>query len=404
MRKLYLECSSGISGDMTVAALLDLGADEVVLRSVLDGILAAVNNNFEINIYRTSKCGIDACKFDVIANEEHTHRHLKDIYQIINDSDMTSNAKTLAKKMFEEIALAEAKAHGIEVEKVHFHEVGAIDSIVDIVSTAVCIDNLKISDVIITSISEGTGYVNCAHGKLPVPVPAVVNILSKHRLPIRNTNNAGEMITPTGAAIAATLCTSRQLPVNYTIERIGIGAGTKDFETPNVLRAMIIDAVDSGDSKNETANVDKNESLKAGVWVLETNIDDCTGEALAYTFDELFENGALDVYYQPIYMKKNRPAYMLGVICDTDRVTLLEDIIFANTTSIGIRKHYCERRVLERKYDEIKTSLGVVQVKICDLDNSERIYPEYESVKKIAKENGIGYVDAYRQICCEIMQ
>ena len=285
MKTLYLECNSGISGDMTVAALLDLGADKDVLLKVLSGIK---DKSFKINISRVNKSGIDCCDFDVILDEEHDghdhdmeylyghekhhehhhdddhhhhhehhhdddhhhhdhdhhhhheHRNLKDIYEIIDALEMTDNARKLAKRIFEILAEAEAKAHGRSIDEVHFHEVGAIDSIVDIVSIAVCFDNLEITDVIIPKICEGTGTVRCQHGILPVPVPAVINIASAYKLPLSITDFRGEYVTPTGAAFAAAVMTGNKLPEIIIPGKVGLGAGKREHELPGILRAILI--------------------------------------------------------------------------------------------------------------------------------------------------------------------
>ena len=275
MKTLYLECNSGISGDMTVAALLDLGADKDVLLKVLSGIN---DKSFKINISRVNKSGIDCCDFDVILDEEHDghdhdmeylyghehhhehhhdhdlhhhehhhnhehhheHRNLKDIYEIIDALEMTDNARKLAKRIFEILAEAEAKAHGRSIDEVHFHEVGAIDSIVDIVSIAVCFDNLEITDVIIPKICEGTGTVRCQHGILPVPVPAVINIASAYKLPLSIMDFRGEYVTPTGAAFAAAVMTGSKLPEIIIPGKVGLGAGKREHELPGILRAILI--------------------------------------------------------------------------------------------------------------------------------------------------------------------
>ncbi|RBP44148.1 LarC family nickel insertion protein [Garciella nitratireducens] len=260
---LYLECYSGISGDMTVSALLDLGADQEGLKKSLESLNL---EGYHIEIGRRKKCGIDACFFDVILEGEehhyehthdhhdyshehthdhhehqHVHRNIKDIYEIINHSQITDRAKTLSKRIFEVVAKAEAKAHSLPIEQVHFHEVGAVDSIVDIVATAVCIDNLGITDVIVSELYEGQGHVRCQHGILPVPVPAVVNIAMEHVLNMKITDVQGELVTPTGAAIAAVLKTKDFLPASYKIKNIGIGSGKKELPKANILRAYIIE-------------------------------------------------------------------------------------------------------------------------------------------------------------------
>ena len=418
-KTLYLECFSGISGDMTVAALLDLGADKNVLLHALESLNI---QGFKIRIGRTIKCGIDACDFDVILDSEvkhshnhtkpvtkksvssssfkmspgvkakvsvqvhsHEHRNLQDINRIIDNSGITPTAKRMAKKIFEVVAIAEAKAHGLGINDVHFHEVGAVDSIVDIVAVAVCIDNLAINDVIVSEMYEGTGHVRCQHGILPVPVPAVLNILSSNSLPIKITDTVGEMITPTGAAIAAALRTKEGLPDKYTIKGIGLGAGKKDFPKANVLRAYLIEEAKPSKTMDQ-------------VWLLETNLDDCTGENLGFVMEKLLTEGAKDVYYTPIFMKKNRPAYKLSIICyDADKIRL-EAIVFRNTTSIGIRSIKMERDILERESISIMTEFGMVRVKVTTFEGEKSYSPEYEDIRSACLNHNLSYNEVYDRI------
>ena len=399
---LYLECYSGISGDMTVAALLDLGADERVL---IDGLKSLKVEGYEIKIGRAKKAGIDCSSFDVILQEhhhhhahdhnhsghhhhhDHEHRNILDIYKIIEGSDISDKAKDISKKIFDVVAVAEAEAHGVELEKVHFHEVGAIDSIVDIVATAICIDNLAIEEVFVSELYEGRGHVKCQHGIIPVPVPAVVNIAREHSLKLKITNTEGEMVTPTGAAIGAALKTMDNLPPSYTIKHIGLGSGKKDFPRANILRAFIIE----GEKKTRNAG-------KEGPWVLESNIDDATGESLGFTMERLLEKGALDVFFTPIYMKKNRPAYKLTIICKEEDIKDLQGIIFKNTTTIGIRRYQVERAVLERRNEIKDTKFGPVRYKVSSFEDQEYYYPEYEDIKKICENTGLGFDRVYREI------
>jgi hypothetical protein len=310
----------------------------------------------------------------------HEHRGLLEIQHIIEETEMSVRAKELSLRIFNILAQAEAKAHGVEINDVHFHEVGAIDSIVDIISAAVCLDNLDITHVIVPYMCEGKGTVRCQHGILSIPVPAVANIVQMNDLQLQLIDIMGELVTPTGAAIVAAIKTSDKLPEKFKITKIGMGAGKRNYERPSILRAMIIE------SQNE----------KAGdyIYKLETNIDDCTGEILGFVMGLLLENGARDVYYTPIYMKKNRPAYMLTVICSEDNVKTLEDIIFKETTTIGIRRIKMERTVLERKQKTANLSIGELNIKKCTLpDGTVRKYPEYESLAKLARENDISIQD-----------
>lgn len=431
-KKLYLECYSGISGDMFVASLIDLGANIEVLKKSLES-LNSIKGKFDIKISRVVKAGLDACDFSVILeednhdhdmkylhsneindndnhhdhnhhgdehkhehhhdeNHEHSHNHdhshhhvgLIEIKEIIENSEISKNAKDIANKIFDILAEAEAKAHGKSKTEVHFHEVGAVDSIVDIVAAAVCIDNLGIKEVVIPALYEGIGTVRCQHGILPVPVPAVTNIINSENITLSITGVQGEFVTPTGAAIAAAICTTKKLPDKFNIIKVGIGAGKRNYERPSLLRAMIIE---------EEQNFDSDKIVK-----METNIDDCSGEALGYVMQRLMDAGARDVHYSPVFMKKNRPGYQLNVICKADKMDELQKIIFEETTSIGIRIQYMDRKILERKIEKRNTSMGEVYIKICNLPSGKRIYPENDSIVKICKETGKNWQEVYRKI------
>lgn len=456
MKYLYLECSSGVSGDMLVAALLDLGADWEKLKKVLDGI---PNKGFYIEKSRVNKGGIDCCDFNVIlkeeenhdhdmeylyghlkgqvndlhghmeiqeshdhhdheeahtahghhdheeahtahdhhdhgdAHEEHCHHHshvgLSEVTRIIDGLSMADGARRIALKTFEILARAEAKAHGTSIDEVHFHEVGALDSIADIVSAAVCLDDLDIRDVIVPKICEGQGTVRSSHGVLPVPVPAVLNIVEESGLKLEILNRQGELVTPTGAAFLAAVRTKETLPSAFRILKNGYGAGKRTYEVPSMVRAMLIE-------KDEAqASTDR-------VVKLESNIDDCTGEQLGFTMDRLFEADAKDVNFMPVYMKKNRPAWQLNVICDEKDADSLAKLIFENTSTIGIRKLPVERYTLEREQKRINTALGEIEVKACRIGDEEREYLEYESVSRVAKELKLSWTQAVEMIKSEI--
>lgn len=338
----------------------------------------------------------------------HIHRNLTDIYEIIDRLDSTDKVKKLAKKMFHIVAEAEAKAHGLPMNEVHFHEVGAIDSIVDILGVSICLDNLGIEEVAVSPLTEGHGYVRCQHGLIPVPVPATANIAAAHGLILRLTEQEGEMVTPTGAAIAAALKTRDRLPESCRIVKTGMGAGKRDFGRPNVLRAMILETVEeekkppvSGTSDVCGAN-DVNEETamgqEDGMWVLESNIDDCSGEILGFVMESLMEEGAADVWSTPIYMKKNRPAYMLSVLCRKSGREKLEALILTQTTTIGIRRYPVLRTVLERKCVDVETRFGSARVKVCRLGEKTFLYPEYESVRSICRKYGVDFQTAYYEI------
>lgn len=466
-KTLYLECYSGISGDMTVAALLDLGAD----RSVLDRVLKSLKvSGFETKISRVVKSGIDACDFDVVLDKEHEnhdhdmeylhghhhkghennhfydhnhahedeaehfhshehnhahgagsaqdrhhheHRGIKEITYIIEHSAMTENAKKIALRIFEILAEAESKAHNVPVDQVHFHEVGAVDSIVDIVSVAVCLDDLDVTEVIVPVLCEGRGTVRCQHGILPIPVPAVANIVSANRLHLKMTEVEGELVTPTGAAIVAAVKTKDKLPETFEIQKIGIGAGKRQYECPGILRAMFISEsteqakgrdkvkAQTEEFKNsEIGNNPKaeNQETKDTIIKMETNIDDCSGEVLGFVMERLMKAGARDVHYVPVFMKKNRPAWVLNVICKEEDIETLQNIIFEETTTIGIRYSIMERTILPRETRTLPTPWGEVLAKVCILNGKEQLYPEYESVAQLSREKEIPFAEIYRYI------
>lgn len=436
-KKLYLDCGSGISGDMFVAAMIDLGADPDTLEKALDSIPA---DGFFVEIGRVKKSGIDCCDFHVRLDDDcenhdhdmdylygnltpaagsgcscheepdreehhchcheeghdgeahhccrqekdhhHTHRGLAEILPMIDACDMTETAKELARKIFRIIGEAEAKAHGLPLDEVHFHEVGALDSIVDVVAAAVTFDSLHIKEVIVPKLTEGTGKVRCRHGVMPVPVPATVNIVSAYKIPMELTGAKGEYVTPTGAAIAAAISTSHQLPPSFVIKKAGLGAGKRAYtDRSGILRAFLIQG-------EENEGRDK-------VVKLETDIDDCSGEVLGYVMKKLFKAGAKDVHYAPIFMKKNRPAWELTVICREDKVEEMEKIIFTETTTIGIREYPLGRSILDREEKEVETVYGKASVKQVSLGKMIRSYPEYETVKKLAKKSKVPFMDVF---------
>ena len=453
---LYLDCASGISGDMTVGALLDLGASREKLVRALDSLGVS---GYHLHFGRTKKCGIDAYDFDVHLEEEehhhdhehshdehnhshdehdhshdeydhehhhdhehthdhehhhahehihehehshdhahthdhmhpHVHRNIHDIFEIIDRLDASDRVKNLARRMFEIVAGAESKAHGIPVSEVHFHEVGAIDSIVDVISAAFCLEDLGIHRVVVSPLSEGHGFARCQHGLMPVPVPATANIAAAQGLELTLRDVEGEMVTPTGAAIAAAFRTEAALPKKYQIEKIGIGAGNKDFAHANILRAMLLT------DKTVEVETGKDGHDESSMWVMEANLDDCTGEALGYAMEVLLEAGARDVWYTPAYMKKNRPAYVLHVLTTAEKREELEQLVFSCTTTIGVRRYPVERTILPREVKEIQTRYGAAKVKICKR-GGDTCYPEYESVRAICRETGKRFMEVFHGV------
>lgn len=482
MKSLYLETNSGISGDMTVAALLDLGADEQVLR---DGLASLNVDGYDIKISRTQKCGITACDFDVILHQEqghdhahgqgckhghghagecgghghgqgqgqghghhccanggkhkhsherahehshdhdhdhdhdhshshghehnhdhehshghghnhdhagdhshshghshehaggHAHRGIVEITSLIHAAALTENAKRMAIRIFDIIAKAEAKVHGLPVDEVHFHEVGAVDSIVDIVGAAICLDNLGVEQVFCTPLREGQGTVWCQHGRVPVPAPATLEIVTAHKIPLIITQNDGEMVTPTGAAIVAALCERFGAPDAMTVVKTGYGAGKKDFKVANVLRASIVEV--------------NGAQLQAAdeVLMLACNLDDMTAEQLACACEIFLENGALDCWQTAAAMKKGRQGVVLNLLIKPEDEEKFTRLLFAHTSTIGVRITHTRRRKMTRQGGEIETAFGTLAVKECTYGDICKTTVEYESAKKLATLHNI---------------
>ena len=406
MKTLYFDCSSGISGNMTLAALIEIIGDENYLVEQLKKLHI---DGYTIDISKKVKNGITGTHVDVILahqhehshvheehdhhhhehiHEEHTHEHehhhhehrnLQDVCEIIDNSDIDEESKDLAKRIFMRVAKAESKVHNKPLDEVHFHEVGAIDSIVDIVGTAILINKIHPDKIISSVVNDGHGFIECAHGTMAVPVPATSEIFANSDVEFRQIDIDTELVTPTGAAIIAELSSEFTTLPAMKIKKIGWGAGTKDLKIPNVLKVYY------GEMQEQNQKI----------VVMETNIDDCSGEILGYTEDLLFQNGALDVFYTPIFMKKNRPAYRLTVVCKEPDIQKLQNIIFKETTTIGIRYRYEYRTELEREPITINTKYGTLQAKKVVNNGETYIYPEYESVKELAEKNHIPLKEIY---------
>ncbi|MDO6354789.1 nickel pincer cofactor biosynthesis protein LarC [Caloramator sp. CAR-1] len=374
---LYFDCFSGISGDMAVGALLDLGVPKDYLIENLKSL--NIDEEYQIEIRKSNKNGIEGTDFYVFLKEENIHHHernLKDIISIIDKSRITDGAKNIAKKIFNIIAEAEAKVHGKSIDEVHFHEVGAVDSIIDIVGVAVCIDYLKPDKIISSYVNTGSGFVKCQHGILPVPAPATMNILKD--VPIYSDERKFELTTPTGAAILKGLCTEFVEGINMKIRAVGYGCGKKNTEKPNVLRIVL------------------GEEDKEEVVLLETTIDDMNPQFYGYVMDKLFEKGALDVYLTPVYMKKNRPGIVISVLVHENKEKSIIEVLFKETTTIGIRKFKIKRYELQREIKRVETEFGKVDFKISKYEGEiVNISPEFEDLKRISMEKGLPLKDVY---------
>ena len=468
-RALIVDGSSGISGDMTVAALLDLGASEERLLATLDTLPV---HGFKVRVSRVAKSGLDACDFDVQLDDEHenhdhdmawlfgeggeeaheghghchehehehchehehghhhAHRSLADIRAVIKASGLTQRARDIALAVFGELARAEAKAHGATPDTVLLHEVGAVDSIVDICAVAVCLDDLGIHDVIVPSLSEGHGTIRCAHGMMPIPVPAVANLCAAAGIRLVPAPVHGELVTPTGAAIVAALRTSEELPTSYRILATGYGAGKRAYRnTTGVLRVTLAQVDGASKANGERAAASEQALLGTGrghapertpdahvepavpfaavgdddpdmphvVVKLESDLDDCTGEALGRAIELLMAAGARDAHAVPVVMKKGRPGYQLEVVCDESNEAQLRDIIFATTTTIGIRSVKMRRYPLRRRPGEVVTAYGPVAVKrVVTPGGIVRTYPEYASVVEASERTGATFQEVFR--------
>ena len=432
---LYLDCQSGIAGDMLVAALLDAGAD----REAMDRVLASLPvSGFSVVVSRVNKSGISCCDFDVVLDaahdghdhdmaylhggsgladgatlrhaahdhdhdhdhdhgahaahhhgHHHEHRNLADIEAIIAVADMTSGARALATRAFRILAEAEAKAHALPLGQVHFHEVGAVDSIVDVIAAAVLFDSLNIQRVIVPVLADGYGTIRCQHGIIPVPAPATLNICVAQGLPLQQVPVEGELVTPTGAALVAALDPACELPARYRVCRVGLGAGKRTYSRPSILRAMLIEGFPATCENTPVPN-SQVDSADSYIYKLECDMDDCSGEQLAYAAERLREVGAREVHWLPIFTKKGRPAYQLQVICAEADIERLQLIIFRETTTIGIRRQRMERTVLPRTIEELQTPHGPIRMKRVTLpDGTMRTKPEYDDCAAIAAREGL---------------
>ena len=430
-RVLYFDCFSGISGDMTIGALLDLGIDQSLFLAELNKLHL---DEFEIEIKQGLKKGISGTDFTVhLTNQgntqqehthdhetehlhehehEHTHEHqhdhsgehehthvhlpaekphdhahtrnLADIYKIIEESSLSEYVKTTSKKIFYIVAEAEAKIHGKPIDEVHFHEVGATDSIVDIIGAAICVEMLNIDEIQCSDINLGSGFVHCEHGVFPVPAPATLEILKGR--PVYSKNAKKELTTPTGAAILKALCIEFGNFPEFVIEKIGYGLGKRDMETPNVLRVIV--------GKKKTPDT---------LTMLETNIDNMNPEIYSYLFPKLLENKALDVFVTPIIMKKNRPANILSVLCHDEMVEQLEEIIFTETSTLGIRKYNVQREILERKFDKVTTRFGQVTIKYAFRNGKLlKFTPEYEECRQIAENTNTPLIQIMNEVMLDV--
>jgi pyridinium-3,5-bisthiocarboxylic acid mononucleotide nickel chelatase len=375
MKTLYFDCFAGASGDMILGALVAAGADASSLKEQL----ALLNiSNFEIEFEIVDRSGIGATKAHVRAGDEHHHRHLKDILRIIYDSRLPDKVKERAARIFSRLAEAEARVHNESVERIHFHEVGAIDAIVDVIGACIGFELLGIERFVSSSFNVGSGMVEMAHGRFPVPPPAVAELLKD--APIYSTDIAGELVTPTGAAIISTLCDEYTTLPEMRIESTGYGAGTREYPRfPNVLRVFVGESLGMSDGKPT------NERLA----LVETNIDDASPQVLGYVMERAFALGALDCYFTAIQMKKNRPGTLVSILCRLDEQDRFSELLFAETTTLGVRVQEVERQALPRGIISVETAYGVIDIKIAYDRNRGEGMPEYEQCRAAAERAGV---------------
>lgn len=412
MKILYFDCFSGISGDMTLGALLDLGIDRQVFVNELQKLNLP---GYEIRVQKKVQQGIAGTDVEVIISDhshreeprvtlqhEHSHLHhpahshheqprlsvhhgrnLTDIEQLIDGSDLNHRVKAFSKQVFQEIARAEGKVHHRPIEEVHFHEVGAVDSIVDIVGAAICLDLLGVKRIISSPLHEGQGFIECQHGLIPVPVPAVMEMLAESHIPVISENVNTELVTPTGLGIIKCLAAEFGPLPAMMVDKVGYGFGKRETGRLNALRVVMGTLAE--------AEIPVEEIIS-----LETNVDDMSPELLGYMMERLLANGALDVYYTPIYMKKNRPAVMITVMAEKGSEERLARIILEESSTLGIRITNNRRYYLPREIVSIETEWGPIKVKVASQDSIRKVAPEYEDCKRIAEQTGLALQEIYR--------
>jgi uncharacterized protein (TIGR00299 family) protein len=391
---LYYDCFAGISGDMNLGAMLDLGVDQEYLLKELGNLPV---DSYKIKVYKDRRGGITGTKVDVIVppQKKTLSRHVlpkrtfRDITRMIRESNLSANVKKISLNIFTCLARAEGKIHGHKIDDVHFHEVGAIDSIVDIVGAAICLDYLKVDKVLSSPIQVGSGIIHCSHGTLPVPAPATAEILQG--IPMKTGLVPFEATTPTGAAIIASTATSFTDRIDFTPQKIGYGLGSKDSPVPNVLRLFL------GEISDNTAKADEPQTGEA--LMIECNIDDMNPELYDALMERLFSAGAHDVFFTPIIMKKSRPAVIVSVLCDAGKQKAIEEIFWLNSSTFGLRSYKVTKSMLRREIVKVKTRHGEITVKNGYLKGRKiKSKPEYEDCKRLAKENGVSIQDIYESI------
>jgi len=379
MKTLYFDCFAGASGDMILGALIAAGVEPEAFKQQLS--LLGVSG-YTIDFETVDRSGISATYARVQNPHEHVHRHLSDILKIIYSSRLSDSIKDRAAKIFARLAEAEARVHNEPVEQVHFHEVGAVDAIIDVVGAAIGFELLGIERFVASPLHVGSGTVDMDHGRYPVPPPAVAELLKG--VPFYSTDIIGELVTPTGAAIITTVCAGYGPIPQLSLERVGYGAGTREYKKfPNALRVLIGEEEASLTAKSR-------QSADERLWMIETNMDDISPQILGHVMDRAFELGALDCYFTAVQMKKNRPGVLLSVLCREEQRAPLSELLFSETTTLGVRAYEVERRVLERRIVTVETQYGPIDVKVAQLNGHIiKEMPEYEQCRRAARKANV---------------
>ncbi len=382
---LYFDCYCGISGDMTLGAMLDLGLDLDHLRSAMAGLPL---KGFRLVAEKVTGRGLAGTRLQVIVeNEQRQQRCLPQIITLIDDADLPDPVKEMSRLIFNNLAEAEAAVHGIAVNQVHFHEVGAVDAIIDVVGAAVALNLLKIEDVYSSPLPMGRGEITCGHGKLPLPAPATLELLARRGVPVCGNPDNLELVTPTGAAILTAIAKEFGPLPDFTLQGVGYGAGSYELSRPNFLRLLMGTII-------RPADHDADDMIQ-----LEANIDDLNPEIYGYLMDKLFACGALDVFFTPVQMKKNRPAVQLTVLAPPHMLNSIRDLIFTETSTLGLRLNRMKKLMKQRDIGRVETRWGVIHIKYCPVSSGETILhfaPEYEDCCKIARISGLPLKEVYR--------
>jgi uncharacterized protein (TIGR00299 family) protein len=377
MKTLYFDCFAGASGDMILGASIAAGVEPELLKQQLSSLRV---KGYAIDFETVRRSGISATYARVQTAHEHAHRHLSDILKIIYDSELSAGVKDRAARIFSRLAEAEARVHNEPVEKVHFHEVGGLDAIIDVVGAAICFELLGIQRFVSSPLHVGSGTVDMDHGRFPVPPPAVAELLKG--VPFYSTDIVGELVTPTGAAIITAVCTGYGPIPKMKLEQAGYGAGTREYEKfPNALRILI--GEDYSSAASETIEDQR-------LWMIETNMDDISPQILGHVMERAFELGALDCYFTSVQMKKNRPGVLLSILCRSDERSTLSELLFSETTTLGVRAYQVERRALQRRIVTVETQYGPIDVKVAQLNGHIiKEMPEYEQCRQAARQNDV---------------